>query len=55
MAYSDTGNLDRGVELLRRLIVQEPDHVNGRVALGVALTRQRKYEDARLELGARCG
>ena len=50
MAYSDTGNLDRGVVLLRRLMVQEPDHVNGRVALGVALTRQRKYEDARLEL-----
>jgi Flp pilus assembly protein TadD len=50
MAYSDAGAIDRAVSLLRRLMAVQPDHVNGRVALGVALTRQRKYEEALPEL-----
>ena len=50
MATSNVGELDRAVLLLRRLMTVQPDHINGRVALGVALTRQRKYEDARTEL-----
>ena len=50
MAYSDLGRLDRAVTLLRRLLALDPSHVNGRVALGVALTRQRKYAEAETEL-----
>lgn len=50
MAYSDLGRLDRALPLLRRLLALEPHHVNGRVAVGVALTRQQKYAEAEGEL-----
>jgi tetratricopeptide (TPR) repeat protein len=50
MATSDTGDLERAVTTLRRLLTLEPRHVNGRIALGVALTRQRRYQEAGAEL-----
>jgi len=50
MAYSDSGVLDRALVYLRRLMAVAPDHVNGRVALGVALSRQRNYAEAQSEL-----
>ena len=55
MAYSDTGNLNHAVVLLRRLMAQEPDHINGRVALGVALAPSKEVQDSRLEFETRCG
>jgi tetratricopeptide (TPR) repeat protein len=50
MAYSDVGKLDRAVTLLRRLLTVQPGHANGRVALGTALVRQHRHEEARVEL-----
>jgi tetratricopeptide (TPR) repeat protein len=50
MALSETGQLDRAVGHLRRLVALEPDDANGRVALGVALVRQGKIEEATGEL-----
>jgi len=45
MAYSDQGNLERAIDLLSRLVKVNPVHVNGQVALGVALVRNNKNED----------
>jgi Flp pilus assembly protein TadD len=50
MAYSDTDELDPAVENLRRLLDLAPDHVNGRVALGVALLRKGQNQQAAVEL-----
>ena len=40
MAYSDLNMLETAVNRLTRLLKIEPDHVNGQVAMGVALLRQ---------------
>jgi tetratricopeptide (TPR) repeat protein len=45
MAYSDQNAMPRAVELLSRLASIEPDHINGRVALGVALLRMGKTDE----------
>jgi tetratricopeptide (TPR) repeat protein len=45
MAYSDQGNLERAIALLTRLVEIAPKHVNGRVALGVALLRNKKDDE----------
>jgi Flp pilus assembly protein TadD len=50
MAYSDTGALDPAVENLRHLLDLAPEHVNGRVALGVALLRKDQDQQAAVEL-----
>jgi len=50
MAYSDLDMLDRGLPALRHLLDLEPTHVNGRVALGVALMRQGHNDEAVTEL-----
>ena len=39
MALSDAGKLDEAIDYLSRLREVDPTHVNGRVALGVALLR----------------
>ena len=50
MALSDLGKLDEAIRYLRHLVDLAPDHVNGRVALGVALMRVDDDEGARVEL-----
>jgi lipopolysaccharide biosynthesis regulator YciM len=45
MAYSDQGEFDRSIALLARLLEQEPQYTNGRVALGVALVRKGQIAD----------
>lgn len=50
MAYSDQQNLERAIELLTQLVTIEPGHVNGRVALGVALIRNNETEEGVREL-----
>ncbi len=50
MAYSDIGELDRSIVVLRRLLTLDGMHINGRVALGVALSRQGKNDEALVEL-----
>jgi len=50
MACSDMGKLDDALGYLRRLMDLEPAHVNGRVALGVALLRHGDDEAASVEL-----
>lgn len=44
MAYSDQNQLKQAIALLQRLVTIQPEHINGRVALGVALIRNN--EDA---------
>jgi tetratricopeptide (TPR) repeat protein len=46
MALSDQNRLDEAISHLERLLQVEPDHANGRVALGVAQTRAGKVEQA---------
>jgi len=48
--YSDKGEFERSVTNLRRLLELAPKHVNGRVALGVALMRQGQAKQAEAEL-----
>ena len=50
MAYSDMGELERARTNLHRLLELMPGHVNGRVAMGVALMRQGQDKPALLEL-----
>lgn len=50
MAYSDMGKLDRAQLLLQKLLEVEPGNVNGRVAYGVALMRNRDYLSAEEQL-----
>jgi len=50
MAYSDLGLMDKALAHLRHLLDVDPAHVNGRVALGVALLRKGKNEEAVQEL-----
>lgn len=50
MAYSDQSQLARSIEILSHLISIDPKHVNGRVALGVALLRSNKNEEGLREL-----
>jgi len=50
MAYSDLGEVQRAIDLLARLVELDPKHTNGRVALGVALTRDNQLEQAVREL-----
>jgi len=50
MAYSDQNKLDRSIEILSHLMSLKPDHINGRVALGVAFLRADKTEDGIREL-----
>jgi len=50
MAYSDQGNWDRSIELLRKLIEKEAQHTNGLVALGMALLRANRTEEGMNEL-----
>lgn len=45
MAYSDQNVMPRAVGLLFRLADIDPDHINGRVALGVALLRMGKTDE----------
>lgn len=46
MAYSQTGRLDQAVKHLKRAVELAKDHVNAKVALGVAYTRQEKWDVA---------
>jgi tetratricopeptide (TPR) repeat protein len=46
LAWSDCGQPARAEELLRSLQVETPGHVNGLVALGVALQRQGRSSEA---------
>ena len=46
MVLSDLGQTDEAIVRLRRLVVVAPDHVNGLVALGVALTAKRERAGA---------
>jgi tetratricopeptide (TPR) repeat protein len=55
VALSGSGQFDRAVVHFRRLVVLEPDQANGRVALGVALIRQDRIEEAIGELRAALG
>ena len=50
MAYSDQNNLDRAIALLTRLVAIESGHINGRVALGVALFRNKQDAEGLREL-----
>ena len=50
MAYSDQNNLPRSIELLQKLAASAPEHINGRVALGVALLRTGKTGEGIAEL-----
>ena len=50
MAYSDQNNLERAIELLTKLVTNAPDHINGRVAMGVALLRAGKINEGISEL-----
>ena len=50
MAYSDQNNLPRSIELLQKLTDTDADHINGRVALGVALLRTGKTVEGIAEL-----
>jgi tetratricopeptide (TPR) repeat protein len=50
MAYSDRDNLDRAIALLKKLVAIQPGHVNGRVALGVALLRNGQDAEGLREL-----
>ena len=50
MAYSDMSELDLALSNLRHLLEVDSHHVNGRVALGVALMRAGQDEDALVEL-----
>jgi tetratricopeptide (TPR) repeat protein len=50
MAYSDMGELERARTNLHRLLELMPGHVNGRVAMGVALMRQGQDRPALVEL-----
>ena len=52
MAYSDQSIFPRAIELLSHLKEIEPDHFNGRVALGVAFIRADKSEMGINELRA---
>ena len=45
MAYSDSGELNHAAEYLRELLKINPAHINGRVALGVALLRAKKTDE----------
>jgi len=45
MAYSDQNNWERAIELLTKLVTKEPGHINGRVAMGVALLRAGKTNE----------
>ena len=46
VAYSELGYLRPSIELLRKLSVINPNHVNGSVALGVALLKNGDEEEA---------
>jgi len=50
LSYSDLGMLETARTRLARLLQIDPEHANGHVALGVALTRQGKYKLACDEL-----
>src|SRR5688572_2409926 len=50
MAYSEYGDWDRAIEVLRKLIEKEPQHTNGLVALGVALLRANRTDEGIYEL-----
>jgi len=50
MAYSDLSELNSAQKNLRRLLELNSSHVNGRVALGVALMRDNKIKAAEEEL-----
>lgn len=46
MAYSQLGQLDQAVKHLQRAIELARNHVNAKVALGVAYSRQKKWDAA---------
>jgi len=50
MAYSDQDNWERAIELLSKLVTNEPGHINGHVARGVALLRAGKTNEGINEL-----
>ncbi len=50
MAYSDQNKLTHAIGLLSRLMNIQPGHVNGRVALGIALIRNNETEAGVREL-----
>ncbi len=52
MAYSDQNKLTRSIGLLSRLMSVKPGHVNGRVALGIALVRNNQDGEGLKELQA---
>ena len=52
MAYSDKNELTHAIGLLSRLMSIQPEHVNGRVALGIALIRNNEAEEGVRELQA---
>lgn len=46
MAYSDIGEIQGAIKNLTKVLDIEPMHINARVALGVALTRNKQYLEA---------
>ena len=46
MAYTEIGQPEKAEQLLCHALEVDPDHVNARVALGVALVRQARHADA---------
>lgn len=46
MALSDTGEIDEAEEHLRKAVEIDPDFTEAKVALGVALSRKRQWEQA---------
>jgi adenylate cyclase len=54
-ALADIGDLQRGVELLRRAVALDPSNAQAHMALGAALCRMDRLEDgiASMKFGIR--
>jgi tetratricopeptide (TPR) repeat protein len=49
IAYSDSGNNDRAIQILRRMVLDRPASAVPHSGLATIYTRQRRYEDAASE------
>jgi tetratricopeptide (TPR) repeat protein len=49
MAYSDSGNNDLAIDILKRMVVERPASAVPHSGLATIYTRQRRYEDAATE------
>jgi tetratricopeptide (TPR) repeat protein len=49
IAYSDTGNNDRAIQILERMVLDQPASAVPHSGLATIYTRQRRYEDAATE------